>query len=47
MIKPLVAGNWKMNGLATSSSEIKSLDEKLAAAASPKVVMYSSAHPQP
>lgn len=31
MIKPLVAGNWKMNGLATSSAEIKALDEKLAA----------------
>lgn len=31
MIKPLVAGNWKMNGLANAVTEIKALDEKVKA----------------
>ena len=30
MIKPLVAGNWKMNGISKSVSEINGLKEKLA-----------------
>lgn len=29
MIKPLVAGNWKMNGLSSSVSEINALKEKV------------------
>lgn len=29
MIKPLVAGNWKMNGIAKSVSQINALNEKL------------------
>ncbi|GJM02030.1 MAG: triosephosphate isomerase 1 [Rhodomicrobium sp.] len=32
MIKPLVAGNWKMNGTSQSVQEIKALDEKARAA---------------
>ena len=31
MRRPIVAGNWKMNGLRASLSEVKALDELLAA----------------
>jgi triosephosphate isomerase len=33
--RPLVAGNWKMNGLKASASEITALGEKLAGAKAP------------
>ena len=35
-IKPLVAGNWKMNGLAASLGELKALKEHLAKAPVPE-----------
>jgi triosephosphate isomerase len=36
MRQPLVAGNWKMNGLAASLAELKSLKERLAQAPVPE-----------
>jgi triosephosphate isomerase len=36
MRQPLVAGNWKMNGLAASLAELKSLKERLAQAPVPQ-----------
>jgi triosephosphate isomerase len=35
-IRPLVAGNWKMHGLGTSSAELRSLKDRLAEAPVPE-----------
>jgi triosephosphate isomerase (TIM) len=44
MLKPLIAGNWKMNGLATELAEVAALAAELARQAAPCDVLICPPH---
>ena len=44
MNRPLIAGNWKMNGLAVSLAELRALKERLGQSPVPEVDVSGHSH---